>query len=274
VPEGHTLHRLARSLNSAFAGQVIASSSPQGRFEDGAAIVDGMRLIGAEAWGKHLLVGFGRRRRTEHWVHVHLGLYGKFPVHNHDDDGPPEPRGALRWRLETTQVHADLRGPTACRVIDEAERDLLIGRLGPDLLRDDDEPGDRELMWERISRSRSPIGGLLMDQSVVAGVGNVYRAEVLFRAGIDPMRPGRALSRHEFDDLWSDMRVLLRAGLRSGRIITTRPEDRDQPKGRVRREDAHYVYRRAGEPCRLCGSGVSVATFQGRNLFWCPSCQG
>jgi endonuclease VIII len=273
VPEGHTLHRLARSLNSAFAGQIVASTSPQGRFEDGAAIVDGLRLINAEAWGKHLLVGFGRGRRTEHVVHVHLGLYGKFPVFAHDDQAP-EPRGALRWRLETSQAHADLRGPTACRVINEEERDLLIGRLGPDLLRDDDEPGDRELMWQRISRSRSPIGGLLMDQSVVAGVGNVYRAEVLFRAGIDPMRPGRSLTRTEFDEMWDDMRRLLRAGLRSGRIITTRPEDRDQPKGRVRREDSHYVYRRAGDPCRLCAGEVVVASFQGRNLFWCPTCQG
>jgi endonuclease VIII len=280
MPEGHTLHRLARSLNAAFAGEPVASSSPQGRFESGASLIDGLLLAEAQAWGKHLLVGFARPRRAvrgesvvEHWVHVHLGLYGRFPVLRHDEDGPPDPRGALRWRLANEEFHADLRGPTACSIITDSERQLLLARLGPDLLRDDDESGDRERMWNRVSRSRAALGSLLMDQSVVAGIGNVYRAEVLFRAGIDPLLPGNQLTRDQFDALWADARSLLRSGLRTGRIVTTRPVDRDRPRGAVRRDDAHYVYRRAGQPCRMCHGVIASADLQGRNLFWCPGCQ-
>src|SRR6185295_10926464 len=102
--------------------------------------------------------------------------------------------------------------------------------------------------WQRIRRSRVAIGILLMDQSVLAGVGNVYRAEVLYRALIDPHRPGRDVSHDEWRALWRDLVTLMKAGLRAGRIITTRPADRDRG-GRVRTEDAHYVYRRTGLPC-------------------------
>jgi formamidopyrimidine-DNA glycosylase len=145
----------------------------------------------------------------------------------------------------------------------------LLERLGPDPLRDD---ADERAAWQRIARSRAPIGVLLMDQSVLAGVGNVYRAEALFRAGIDPHRPGRDLSREQWLAMWRDIVVLMRAGLRSGRIVTTRPADRPR-KGRPRSEDAHYVYRRTGQPCRVCGNPVATEVVAARNLFWCPSCQ-
>ena len=117
------------------------------------------------------------------------------------------------------------------------------------------------------------IGLLLMDQTIAAGVGNVYRAEVLYRARIDPHRPGRLVTRDEWDAMWADLVSLMRAGLRTGRIVTTRPADRDRRTGRVRPEDAHYVYRRTGLPCRICGTAVATEVMAGRNLFWCPRCQ-
>jgi formamidopyrimidine-DNA glycosylase len=112
-----------------------------------------------------------------------------------------------------------------------------------------------------------------MDQTVAAGVGNVYRAEVLYRAGIDPHRPGRLVTHDEWDALWADLVTLMRAGVRSGRIVTTRPQDRDRVSGRARREDSHYVYRRTGLPCRVCGTPVAHEVMGARNLFWCPTCQ-
>jgi formamidopyrimidine-DNA glycosylase len=112
-----------------------------------------------------------------------------------------------------------------------------------------------------------------MDQTIAAGVGNVYRAEVLYRAGIDPHRPGRLVTRDEWDAMWADLVSLMRAGLRTGRIVTTRPADRERRTGRVRPEDAHYVYRRTGLPCRICGTAVATEVMAGRNLFWCPRCQ-
>ena len=263
MPEGHTIHRLAREHTRLFAGRPVRASSPQGRFADGAALLDGRVVERLEPWGKHLLhvVEGGL------WLHVHLGLYGGWAT------GPlpaPPPRGALRLRLEGEDAWADLRGPTACELWTPADVDALTARLGPDPLRRDADP---ERAWRRLSRSRVVLGALLMDQSVLAGIGNVYRAEVLFRQGLSPYRPGREVSRAAFDALWLDLVTLLRAGVRAGRIVTTRPEDRERPSGRARREDAHYVYRRTGLPCRVCGTPVQHAVMVARNLFWCPHCQ-
>ena len=147
---------------------------------------------------------------------------------------------------------------------------MLEARLGPDPLR----PRPRgDHAWERLSHSRSAVGQLLMDQAVVAGVGNVYRAEVLFRAAVSPFRPGRLVTRPEWEAMWADLVTLMKAGLRAGRIVTTRPAHRDRPGGRVRRDDAHYVYRRTGLPCRVCRTPVATQVLAGRNLFWCPQCQ-
>ena len=112
-----------------------------------------------------------------------------------------------------------------------------------------------------------------MDQRVVAGVGNVYRSEVLFRHRLDPYLPGRALDATAWEGIWSDVVTLMRAGLRSGRIITTDPVDRSRRTGPVRGEDAHYVYRRTGLPCRIDGTPITMQVLAARKLYWCPTCQ-
>ena len=73
--------------------------------------------------------------------------------------------------------------------------------------------------------------------------------------------------------MWADLVTLMRAGVRMGRIVTTRPEDRSRRRGAVARDDAHYVYRRTGLPCRICGTEVRTEVMVGRNLYWCPACQ-
>jgi len=263
MPEGHTVHRSARDLRARFGGQEVIVSSPQGRFSDGAALLDGRELTGTEAHGKHLLARFGGDR----WLHVHLGLYGTWTA---GDGEPDAPRGAVRLRLEAEGGWADLRGPTACEVLDEGGVARVHARLGPDPLRPDADPDEA---WATVSRSRVAIGALLMQQEVVAGVGAVYRAETLFRTGIEPHRPGREVSREEWLAVWADLVVLLRAGLRAGRIVTTRPQDRGRRTGAARREDAYYVYRRTGQPCRRCGTPVAYAQLVARHLYWCPTCQ-
>lgn len=237
-------------------------SSPQGRFAEGAALLDGCVLESTDAWGKHLFHRYG-----DLWLHVHLGLYGKF----RDGALPaPEPRGALRLRLVGEATWVDLRGPTACEVLPDEGRAALVARLGPDPLR---PRADVDAFLDRVGRSRAPIATLLMDQSVIAGVGNVYRAEVLFRHRIAPLTPGRDVPREVVEAVWEDLVELLAAGVRAGRIVTTHPDDRERPHGRPRRADAHYVYGRAGEPCRWCGTEVLAAEHAGRRLFWCPVCQ-
>jgi endonuclease VIII len=267
VPEGHTLFRLARDLQTTFAGRPVHVTSPQGRFAAGAALLDGRVLHEAYSYGKHLFADFGGDS-----LHVHLGLYGTFAGGPGD---PPPAKGALRMRWvadgpDGAGAWADLRGPTACEVLAAPEVEGILGRLGPDPLR---PRADGGVAYRRIAGSRTAIGALLMDQSVLAGVGNVYRAEVLFRHGVSPFRPGRAVDAALWRAMWSDLVVLLRAGVRMGRIVTTRPAHRSRRGGAVRRDDAHYVYRRTGLPCRVCGTEVRTETLVGRNLYWCPVCQ-
>jgi len=267
MPEGHTLHRLATSLTERFGGQVVEVSSPQGRFTESAALVDGTRLLEAEAWGKHLFVHF----EGERFVHVHLGLIGKLDVHEGPD---PAPVGQVRLRIVAPTAYADLRGATTCDLVTDQQRAAIVKRLGPDPLRDDADP-DRA--WQRISRSRTPIGALLMDQGVLAGVGNVYRAEVLFRHRIDPLRPGNTLRRGLFEAVWHDLVELMRYGVDTGRIDTVRDEHTPAAMGREPRRDDHggevYVYRRHNQTCHVCGSTVRTEVLAARNLFWCPRCQ-
>ncbi len=263
MPEGHTIHRLAREHTAVLVGRTVAASSPQGRFAAGAERLDGRRLERVQAYGKHLFYDFG----SVGWLHVHLGLYGSFatgPV------PPPAPRGALRLRLRTGTAYVDLRGPTACELLAQPERAGILARLGPDPLR----PAARaQPAYARISRSPTAIGALLMDQSVLAGVGNVYRAELLFRHGIAPHRPGRLVTEADWTPVWLDLRALMRSGVRTGRIVTTRPEHRDRRRGPASRADSCYVYRRAGLPCRVCRTEVRTEEMVGRNLYWCPTCQ-
>jgi endonuclease VIII len=268
MPEGHTLHRLADLHRRRFAGHPVAISSPQGRFTAGAAVVDGQVLEHTEAHGKHLFHHYG----PEQVVHFHLGLYGTFS----DEPLPAAaPRGQVRMRMIGPTHYADLRGPTACELITDAEAAAIHARLGEDPLRADAVP-DRA--WAKVSRSRAPLATLLMDQSVIAGVGNVYRAEVLFRHGLDPLLPGRELGRDRFDAVWADLADLLADGVRRGAIDTVRPGHRgcghgpDEPHGRGCGREV-YVYRRTGEPCRVCGTDVSRRTHASRNLFWCATCQ-
>jgi formamidopyrimidine-DNA glycosylase len=262
MPEGHTLHRLARDQTARFAGAPVAVSSPQGRFAEQAALVDGRVLDGVTAHGKHLFAAFGDRV-----VHVHLGLFGKYSTGLGE---PPPPIGAVRMRWVGEHAWADLRGPTACEVLSPSEVEGVHARLGPDPLA---TRPDGRAAYARITRSRAPIAALLMDQAVISGVGNVYRAEVLFRHQIPPMLPGRDLATQRWTALWADLITLMRAGLRTGRIVTTRPEHRDRVSRRVRQQDAVYVYRRTGLPCRVCGTPVAMQLLAARKLYWCPWCQ-
>lgn len=267
MPEGHTLHRLAAEITRCFAGDMVAAASPQGRFSDGAALLDGTRMDGAESWGKHLFAHFA----TERILHVHLGLYGTFLT-----SSPPAepPRGAVRLRLTSRRAVADLRGPTACAVVTPEQRATLVLRLGPDPLRADADP---ERGWALVRRSRRSLASLLMDQSVISGIGNVYRAEILFRHRLAPTAPGHEVVRGVWDDLWNDLVVLMHQGVETGRIETVHPAHETRPEhGSPLTEGqrgAVYVYRRAGEPCLVCGTRVRTRVVEGRNLYWCPTCQ-
>lgn len=267
MPEGHTLFRLAEELTAAFEGEPVRVTSPQGRFADGAPEVDGHVVKAAESAGKHLFVQFDNG-----WtIHVHLGLIGVFTIGN----GPaPPPLGAVRLRIESERAYADLRGATTCELVTPERQEQIVADLGPDPLRADADP---ERAYARISKSSKPIAALLLDQNVLAGVGNVFRAETLFRARLHPLTPGRAVTRRRWNGMWSDLVAMMAYGVRTGRIDTVRPEHEPAAMSRAPRVDDHggevYVYRRQGQPCHVCGTTIRTRVLEGRNLFWCPRCQ-
>ncbi len=265
MPEGHVIEAQARALTKLFRNTAVTVDSPQGRFDAGS--VNGRRCIAATAFGKHLFLCFDNDRV----IHIHLGLYGKWAIAT---GSVPDVRGAIRLRLRNDRGYAELRGPSTCEVVNLEQMRKLIEGSGVDPLRKHADPTPA---WTFVSNSRSSIGALLMRQDVFAGVGNIYRAEVLFRAGISPFRPGREISQAEFDTIWRDLVALMAYGVKHGRIDTVRPEHEPETMGREPRQDRHggevYVYRRAGLHCYVCDSIVRQQDVQGRKLYWCELCQ-
>ncbi len=267
MPEGHTLHRLATDLVVAFGDRVVGASSPQGRFAVDAARIDGQVLETAWSAGKHLFADFA----NDVVLHIHLGLYGGIHLGHQP---APWPVGAIRLRLTNDERYADLRGAATCELLTGAGRQKVLDRLGADPLRAE---ADHTRAHDRIRRSTRPIGSLLMDQSIVSGVGNVYRAETLFRARLHPLTEGRRVSRRRWSAMWSDLVDLMAHGVETGRIDTVRDVHTPEAMGRPVRVDDHggevYVYRRTGQPCHVCGATIRTRVLEGRNLFWCPRCQ-
>lgn len=323
MPEGHSVHRIARQFAANFEGAPVAVSSPQGRFAAGAAQLDGHEIVQAKAVGKQMFLEFDHGL----WLRVHLGMYGAWDfagdisvdptiasangrmgqtnqrgtvvdtvVGSHEDSPwsigaprrtrlrmaeseklgaeletwPPEPVGAVRVRLLTETACADLRGPTACEVQTIEEVDRTIAKLGPDPMVDDIEEGE-ERFTAVVRKKPTPIALLLMDQSVVSGIGNVYRAELLFRARLDPFRPGREVPEETVRELWRDWVHLLRIGVETGQMLTMDDLDPEAyRKALASRDDRHWVYHRTGEPCRVCGTSIAMVELGGRKLYWCP----
>lgn len=251
MPEGHTVHRSARDLRP-LVGAPVAVSSPQGRFADGAAEVDGARLDAVEAWGKHLMIAVADRR-----IHVHLGMRGKWlprPV-------AAEPLPQARLRIAGEGAAWELVAPATCELLSPAAADALVGALGPDPLRPD---ADRDRALAAIAGSHAPLGALLLDQAVLAGVGNVFRAEALHLVGLHPRRPGRSVEPPVLERLWEVLGDMMRRAVDDGRIVTVDVPDRLA----VPEEEARRVYKQ--ERCRDCGAPVTVAQVGGRTSYHCP----
>lgn len=265
MPEGHTVHRTANQFATHFLQQRVEVISPQGRFSAGAALVSGATLVASRAIGKQLFLEFDNDRT----LRIHLGIYGKWSWQRVEPKDLKPPIGQVRARFIGSSATADLRGPTVCEVITSGEVALVEQRLGPDPLNNDNGGLAKRRFVERVLKSKAPIGQLLMDQSVIAGVGNVYRAELLFRAGIDPHRPGNSLPTEIIEALWDDSVKLLRVGVKTGFMITRDELFTKKPN----KSERNFIYKREGLPCRRCGVNVSIEIMATRKLYFCTGCQ-
>ena len=328
MPEGHSVHRIARQFDRNIVGRTVAASSPQWRFVEGAAILDGREALEVRAVGKQMFLRFD----GDVWLRVHLGMYGAWdfagevvvdatiaaangrmgqtnqrgtvldePILDAAGENsltsigaprrarirmseqttgldeqvewPPPVVGAVRLRLLTATTCADLRGPTACALQTPDEVQATIAKLGPDPLVDDIAEGE-ERFTATVRRKPTAIGLLLMDQAVVSGIGNVYRAEILFRARQNPHTPGREVPEEVVRGMWRDWVRLLAIGVETGQMMTMDDLDPEAyRRAMAHRDDRHWVYHRAGLPCRVCGTTVLVEEAAGRKLYWCPNCQ-
>ena len=330
MPEGHSVHRIARQFDRNVVGHRVGASSPQGRFAEGASLIDGRTATRVRAVGKQMFLEFDE----DLWLRVHLGMYGAWdfageilvdptiasangrmgqtnqrgtdlePVFDaagenslssigaprrarvhvrmseqttglagEADAWPPPVVGQVRLRLLTEVTCADLRGPTACELQTPDELQATIAKLGPDPLVDDVAEGEERFVAV-VRRKPTPIGLLLMDQNVVSGIGNVYRAELLFRARLNPHTPGRDVPEEAVRGLWRDWVRLLAIGVETGQMMTMDDLDPEAyRRAMASRDDRHWVYHRAGLPCRVCGTAIVLEEMGARKLYWCPSCQ-
>jgi len=261
MPEGHTVHRLARDHSQSLAGHRLKVSSPQGRFETESLLLTNKTLKSVEAHGKHLYYTFSK----DHILHVHLGLYGKFRLHKAP---PPEPRGAVRVRFVSKTYALDLNGPNQCEILSTEQVVNSKAKLGEDPLRSDADP---ERVWARILKSKKPIGQLLLDQSIIAGIGNIYRAEILFLMRIHPSRPSCSLKRSTFDELWQKSVRLLELGVKYNRIITVGRDETDKPLSRLSSDERLWIYKK--DHCPRCKEKTQSWLLGNRQMFACSVCQ-
>lgn len=260
MPEGHTIHRQVVDQAPLLVGHRLRATSPDRRFGSGAAAVDGRELLRMDAWGKHLFYFFEGRRV----LHVHLGLGGRFVHHLPAARDVRPPRGSVRLRVSGPNLTVDLSNPRLCEVIDEVAQLRIVDRLGPDPIRRDDDGGQ---VLARLRDRTDPIGVALLDQSVVAGIGNVYRAEILYAVGIHPERPAARTTAEEWQAIWAAAVRMLRAGVRDrGQIVTV-----DRRDFRVRDRRRTYVY--GQRMCAHCGHAIRKWDLDGRDAWACETCQ-
>jgi endonuclease VIII len=264
MPEGHVSHRNALRLTAALAGQeLLRVEAPEQRLTHQRIPerLHGDRVAVVEAAGKHHVVRFDSGRV----LHSHLGMVGVWRVFA----AGSQPRtGGLWLLLETPKaVVAQYRGSTL-QLLEPGAPIPRVAELGPDLLADDmDASATLVRRLARVDPART-IGDVLMDQRVVAGIGNVFKSETLFLCGIDPWRPVGSISPDEAGELGATARRLMQMGVTDQRISTYRPD------GRVG-QGTKWVYRRVRQPCRRCGTPIR-SRGQGdsnRTTYWCPQCQ-
>jgi endonuclease VIII len=271
MPEGDTIFRTARTLDRALSGHAITAFETQIAAlvtVDRRAPVKGRTVHGVEARGKHVLISLS----ADLWLRTHLRMHGSWHIYRPGERWRA-PRRDARIVISTAEWLAIAFSVTDAEFLTSRELDhhSRLGALGPDLL-----GGDFDCMEARRRIRLAPathIAEALLRQQSIAGLGNVFKSELLFDCRVFPFAPVAGISDAKLGELIERARTLITlnvaeqgvvAGSSTGRITTGRLNPREQL----------WVYGRTGRPCLRCGTAImSRGETEGRRTYWCPSCQ-
>jgi len=270
MAEGHMIIYWARQIR-ALEGETLQHVDVPSTKQEWGEVLEGRTLERVDTHGKNLLL----RISGALTIRCHALMYGSWQV------GEPgmalrKPEKQVRLRLRTPEHEAVFfNGPVVDIMSDEELAQYEpVASLGPDVMKDD---FDRDEAWRRLQQHADlEIGEALLDQTIVAGIGNIFKSEALFVAGIDPRREVGYLSRSEAERIWEAVVPMMWASVEDGGPIATTTGDL-RALGRNL-----YVYRQTNKPCvsRPCGTDCDGAVEQfrqgtnGRTTYWCPACQG
>jgi endonuclease-8 len=265
MPEGDTIHKLASKLAPRLAGKTLERVTTQGLER----AIAGRTVTAVSAHGKHLVIDLDDGA----YARIHLGMYGRTRFYDRATGDAMLAKlspGRVSLALVTTDgVYLWL----GARTVEIAQRrspmhGQAISSLGPDILADDFD--SRQAASRAAVHTARSVGDVLLDQRVVAGIGNVYKSEALFAAGIDPRTPVGALAIDELAALYAIAHEQMTANLDT-RMRTTR----ERLSGDAPGDDRYFVYSRSGRPCRRCGARIDCFSL-GAPARWtwsCPQCQ-
>jgi endonuclease-8 len=274
MPEGDTIHRAADTLQRAIGGQVVTrfeSVLPKLTRADADAPIRGRTVERVEARGKHLLIWFS----GDLVLRTHMRMNGSWHIYRPGERWQ-RPHRDMRIVLETPAMHAIAFTVPVAEFV--TSRDLanhdVVAELGPDPLSD---TFNAEQALERMqAHGDIEIADVLLDQSVIAGIGNVFKSEVLFGARVNPFVPVSQLTREQLATIVAVATRFMRANVVSGVVSGfSRTASMRRTTGRADPSARLWVYGRGGQPCRRCGTAISRQK-QGpyaRSTYWCPKCQ-
>lgn len=263
MAEGHAVIRWARALNALVGEPLVEVRLPKRWGERGSALIDA-HITAVTTHGKHLLLHLSNGET----LHTHAMQYGSWQIGERDMPLRKEAK-YVRLRLVTPEHEAVFYHGPVIELLrpDELDNHGALLALGPDVMAAD---FDRDEAARRTQAAgERPIGDVVLDQRVMAGIGNIFKSEGLFLARIDPRRSAAEVSRAELDRFVDEVAPLMWRGTeRYGKTVTTTPEQ--QAAGQL-----HYVYRRRGHACLVCGTKIEMVR-QGeldRSTYFCPHCQ-
>ena len=266
--EGHGVRRVCIRHLKLLLNKKFKADSPNGRFTQGAKLISNQKLHRIESIGKNLFYFFGKKN-SPIVVHIHFGMSGRFLNAPLNDLPKPTPTTRLRLVSSKKDNIGALLSAMTCNYGGLDLYEEKKQKLGQDPLRED---ADKKIFfgctkYGTKSQQKAVIGDVLMDQSKIAGVGNIYRAEILYKARVHPLTRVNSLTDAQLSDVWYHSVDLLQRGFRDGSILTIDSNDKAKPSFDGRRR---YIYNQS--KC-LCGHTINSFSMKGRTCYVCNACQ-